>query len=198
MMDLISVDKCNDFIQGLFSNLVAVNVGLFGALIAVAVFVFGIKYWLDSVQLKNIAKKAAEETTGKTEEKLLIKSQLYMDEQMLLLFNSWYKSVLNLEKQRRKSKNKKDMLVFILNEIANRMIRPQKFRYYVFLLETYSDCLNELVKEKIDGEDYSSVKESINAIIESYDNLNKDKEEPQVKNIVDLFIKKIKEDKDKL
>ncbi|MCQ2593224.1 MAG: hypothetical protein MJ188_10630 [Treponema sp.] len=204
-MDSTSVGICKDFFQGIFSNLVAVNVGLFGALIAVAVFGFGIKYWLDTTKMKEIAEKAAkdaaekaakdaaEKTAKDTEEKLSDKLEMLIDDQILVQSETWYKAVFSLEKIQKNSKNKKDILVFILGEMASRMVGRRKFRYYVALLNTFNDCLKELVKVKTLKDDYSSLKNIIDELEDGYKKLNKNMEDSQAISMMDQLIENAKD-----
>lgn len=197
-MDSTSVVVCKDFFQGIFSNLVAVNVGLFGALIAVAVFVFGIKYWLDTTKMKEIAKETAREAADKAAADTAEELKGYTNERILMLYASWYKGIYNIEKTQSPSKNKRDMLVFIINEMVNQMISEQKFYCYGILLETCSNCLEELVKNNKGDDDCENLKELVATLVDAYESLNKDKEDQVSKNQLDKIIQTINENKEKL
>jgi hypothetical protein len=189
---------CTDFFQGIFSNLVAVNVGLFGALIAVAVFVFGIKYWIDSIKMKEIAKEEAANAAEKAAIDTANELKGYMKERVLMLHSSWYKTIYNLEKNQSPSKNKKDILVFAINEMVSQMIIQQEFSCYGILLETCSNCLEEFVKINKRDDDFKDLKKSVVMLIDAYDKLDKSKEDQESKNQLNKIIQTIKENMKKI
>lgn len=201
-MDSTSVVACKDFFQGIFSNLVAVNIGLFAALIAVAVSVFGIKYWLDTIKMKEIVKEEAEKTAKDAADKAATDTaeelKGYMNERVLMLYGSWYKAIYNLEKNQSPSKNKKDILIFLINEMVSQMIYQQEFYCYGILLETCSNCLEEFVKNNKGDDDCKNLKELIATLVDAYEKMNKDKEDQVSKNQLDKIIQTIKENKEKL
>lgn len=197
-MDSTSVVICKDFFQGIFSNLVAVNIGLFAALIAVAVFVFGIKYWLDTARMKEVAEETAQKTTKDTKEELFIKSQVYIDDQIVSLYSSWYRTILNLEKTQNPSKNKRDILILMLSEMANQMINQQKIQYYAALLDIYKDCLDELLNARGKEDDNDAITESIKMIRSSYIALNTKEEDEITKSSIDSLISQIEKMGEKL
>ena len=144
------------------------------------------------------AKDVAEKTAKNTEEKLSDKLEMLIDDQILVQSETWYKAIFSLEKIQSNSKNKRDVLVFILGEMASRMIGRRKFRYYVALLSTFNDCLGELVKGKKEEDDYSDVKKIIVDLEDCYKNLDKEKEDSQAVLMMDQLVEKVKKNRDKL
>ena len=149
-MDSTSVVVCKDFFQGIFSNLVAVNIGLFAALIAVAVCVFGIKYWLDTARMKEVAEETAQKRTAA------------VNKGFEMMFNEDY-SAIRIESF--------DNIIYYYANRSNKLKRMTAKNVAQYYYENYKDEIVKMLEEMkicIINRKYNDWADCVNAFCKKY------------------------------